>query len=84
MTFTEGDLRSALLDYARQYRIKSNESLRRASHMNEDIMKNRADLEQELVDALLVDFINFIGSERGGNYGIYTKHLKEPLKVIYL
>lgn len=84
MVFTERDFRDALWDCAQKYRKEANECLRRSSHMNENVMKGRDDLEQEVIDALLTDFINYIGLQRGGDYGFYTKDLKGPPKVIYL
>lgn len=77
MVFTEGDLRDAMWNCAKEYRGLANESLRRNSHMNEGVMKGREDLSQKVIDALLADFINYVGSQRGGDYGLYVEHLKD-------
>ena len=63
-----------LESYSREYRISANDSLRRNSHMNDKVMLRRKDLDQELIDALLVDFVNYIGSRQGLDYGMYVKH----------
>ena len=45
-----------------------------------EALKRRGDIEvwlsQEIIDALLVDFINYYGSRRGGDYGLYVEDLE--------
>ena len=74
---TKGELMKMLESYSREYRISANDSLRRNSHMNDKVMLRRKDLDQELIDALLVDFVNYIGSRQGLDYGMYVKHFFE-------
>jgi len=45
--------------------------------MNADVMSHRENIPQEVVDALLVDFINYVGVWQGVDYGMYTKDLNE-------
>ena len=61
----------------RTYRLDANNSLRRNSHMNANVMSHRENIPQEVVDALLVDFINYVGVWQGVDYGMYTKDLNE-------
>jgi hypothetical protein len=73
----EGELLEILVETINDYRLDANDSLRRNAHMNNDVMKNREDIPQEVIDALLVDFVNYFGLRRGGDYGLYTKDLKK-------
>lgn len=72
--------RKELLDYlvscARVYHKGAMKSIIRNNHMNE-VTGNPID--QRDIDALLVDFINFIGSNQGLDLGLYTKDLREPI-----
>ena len=56
------------------YRKNVPESLRRNCHMNE---YNDEPIPQNVTDAILVDFINFIGMRQGVDYALYTKDLEE-------
>lgn len=50
------------------------ESVKRNSHMNnyED-----EEISQTAINAILVDFINFVGMRQGVDFGMYTKDLHE-------
>ena len=63
------------------YRLGTNDSLRRSCHMNNHVMEDREDIPQEVIDALLVDFLNYMGTWQGVNYGMYTRHLEEEPTV---
>jgi len=60
-------------DYAKKYRAEAQQSLVRNNHMNgiEDFEK----VEQRIIDAVLTDFINYIASKYGIDYGLYSKNL---------
>jgi len=73
----EGQLFKILVRTINEYRLDANDSLRRCSNMNEKVMENRENIPQEIIDALLVDFVNYFGSRRGGDYGLYTEDLKK-------
>lgn len=60
--------------YADKYRKEAQQSLTRNNHMNE--IEDDELVQQRHVDAVLVDFINFIGVKRGIDYALYTKDLK--------
>lgn len=66
-----------LLDYlenqACEYRLIAKNSIKRNKHMN-NIEKNDM-IEQKVVDAILVDFINYIALYQGVDLGLYTKYL---------
>ena len=62
---------------AQEYRLIANDSLRKNQHMIEYAMKNKPDISQEIIDALLVDFINYVGTSQRSYYGLQVKHLKE-------
>jgi hypothetical protein len=67
-----------LLEYlertAKEYRLGCRESLIRNSHMND--LGGECDVDQKLVDAILVDFINKVGVDQWVDYGLYTKDLR--------
>lgn len=66
--FTKGDLMKLLKTEARSYKLIANDSLRRNFHMNNSVMEERKNISQEIVDALLVDFINYVGVGQGMDY----------------
>ena len=61
-----------LATYARFYREDAVESVKRNSHMNEATGNT---IDQKDVDALLVDFINYIASRHGVDYAMYVEDL---------
>ena len=69
------DLLNYLEAMAKEYRLKAKVSIRRNKHMN-DIGKS-VEINQQCIDAILVDYINYIGTFQGLDYGLYVKHLKE-------
>ena len=68
-----------LLEYlertAKEYRLGCRESLIRNGHMND--LGGECDVDQKVVDAILVDFINKVGVDQWVDYGLYTKDLRE-------
>ena len=60
--------------YADEYSIEAKTSLIRNNHMNE--IKNE-EIDQKIIDAVLVDFINFIGLKHGVDYALYTTDLRK-------
>jgi len=68
--------------YINEYRLGANNSLRRNSHMNESVMESKEDVPQQVMDALLVDFVNYVGVQQGLDYGLYTKHLRKKIKSL--
>lgn len=70
---TKGDILRLLSDMAILYRKEGiRKSIRCNRHMNQ--WKGEG-FNQALADAMLVDFINFIGNFQGIDYGIYTRDL---------
>lgn len=81
---TRGELLNILSEEAKSYRGDAYESIKRNKHMNDlspaDIRKlEKLDptLLQGLIDAVLVDFINYLATGQGIDYGLYTKHFFE-------
>lgn len=64
-----------LTKFAKDYRIKAMSSIERNAHMN---CHTGAEISQDNIDALLVDFINFIGVRNGIDYALYTSDLSKP------
>jgi len=60
-------------DYAKKYRGVAQQSLERNNYMNQ--IEDGEQIQQRIIDAVLVDFINYIGMMHGIDYGIYTKDL---------
>jgi len=61
---------------ATEYRKDSIASLKRNNHMN-TIKDDNQLPNQEQVDAILTDFINYIGVYQGIDYALYTSDLIE-------
>lgn len=58
-----------------KYRKTAQETVIRNNHMND--LKGDEKISQETIDAVLVDYINFIAMKAGLDYGLYTEDLKE-------
>jgi len=67
------DVLNTLSQTAQDYRAEANESIFRNRHMN--TIKDKPNMEQGLIDAFLVDFINYVGACKGIDYAMYTKDL---------
>jgi hypothetical protein len=63
-----------LAEDAKKYRADAQRSLKRNEHMND--LKSDDVPTQTQIDAVLVDFINFIGMCRAVDYAMYTKDLR--------
>jgi hypothetical protein len=74
------DVLDALVDYAKNRRTDISESIVRSKHMND--LKGNVKISQEVIDAVLVDFINQIGAMQGIDYALYTKDLRITKKEI--
>jgi hypothetical protein len=73
---TSGELLSLLTNFAKDYVPTAVGSVIRNNHMND--LPEKAKVSQKVVDAVVVDFINFIGNRYCVDYGLYTKDLNEP------
>lgn len=82
MALTRGDLLKLLEKEAKDYREKALDSVRRNCHMNglteADIVEVRKNPElfRRFAEAVLVDFVNWVGVGQGLDYGLKTSHLK--------
>lgn len=75
MYFSDIDV---LTKCATEYRKDCQESLYRNRHMNDFVFKpDRPVVSQEIVDAILVDFINFVGMKNCGDVGLYTQDIQK-------
>lgn len=71
---TRGELIELLVREAKRYHKNGiKESITRNSHMND--YKGRR-FPNKTVEAVLVDFVNFIAVNQGIDLGLYTKDLK--------
>ena len=77
MELSKRELMVYLEREARLYRLTANDSLRRNEHLTEYPMAEREIIPQGVIDALLVDFINHIGTGQGLDEGFSIKYLKE-------
>jgi hypothetical protein len=71
--FTKKVFYDILIDMAKEYRLKAKENVIRNGHMNETKNFN---VSQTDIDAILVDYINFVMYKQGLDLGLYTKDLK--------
>jgi len=67
---TKAQMLDMLTEQAREFRKDTN-VFRRNNHMH----KMRKQPSQTTIDAILVSFINQVGTMQGLDYGLYTKHL---------
>lgn len=72
--YTAEELVDVLIADAKEYAPDACDSIMRNKHMN-NIGPDVA-IEPDLVDATIVDFINFVGSTRGLDVAMYTVDLK--------
>ena len=64
-----------LKKYADKYSVNAKSSLVRNNHMND--IKDNEEIDQRVIDAVLVDFINFIGMKNCVDYALYTRDLRD-------
>lgn len=80
---TRGELCQMLEKVAISYRLDCKNSIVRSSHMNK---YNGEEIQQETIDAILVDFINKVALFQGIDLGLYTFDIdgsgREPANVI--
>ena len=69
---TKIELLDMLKKNAEDYREGAKDSLKRNNHMN---AYKDEELPQNVIDALLVDFINFVGTKQCIDYALYTSDL---------
>jgi hypothetical protein len=71
---TRGELVEWLVKNVKEYRNSGVlKSVRRNNHMNDYKGEN---VSQETLDAVLVDFVNFLGMQQGIDLAMYTSDLK--------
>jgi len=68
------ELLEALNKFAKTYAPQAIDSIKRNSHMN-NITQDEP-ISNKVTDAILVDFINYIGMQHGIDYGLYTQDLR--------
>lgn len=68
-----GNFLAICKNYAREYRTLANDSIRRNRHMNH---ATENPIPQNDIDAMLVDFINFMGVRNGVDYALYTSDIQ--------
>lgn len=61
---------------AKSYRLDAVKSINRNSHMNS--LGGKCELDQDQIDAVLTDFINFNGMKMGCDYGLFACDLAKP------
>jgi hypothetical protein len=71
---TIGEELQKLTEFAKDYRKESQNSLERNRHMNE--IEEGEQVQQRIIDAVLTDFINYVGVRHCCDYGLYTSYLK--------
>lgn len=71
---TNGELLNRITEDAQAYRLDARASIARNKHMN--TLRGHCLLSQDEIDALLVDFINFVGVQCGVDFGLYVKDFR--------
>lgn len=70
---TKGAFMSVIEMISRDYYKDAPQSILRNNHMNN--LKGDEVINKDVVEAVIVDFINFIGMKQGLDYGMYIKDL---------
>lgn len=70
---TKIQLLEMLKDYAVEYSAMVEESIHRNNHMNNIVEGDT--VKQHISDAILVDFLNYVGMKQAVDYGMYTSDL---------
>lgn len=65
----------SLTRQAQEYRADAQKSLERNRHMNE--IEQGEQVQQRIIDAVLTDFINYLGMKQGADFGLYTEDLRK-------
>lgn len=65
----------SLTRQAQEYRADAQKSLERNRHMNE--IEQGEQVQQRIIDAVLTDFINYLGMKQGVDFGLYTEDLRK-------
>ena len=65
-----------LTENAKEYKLIAKDSVKRNKHMNQGI-DDFDIIRQAVIDAVLVDFINYIGVKSGIDYALYTSDLNK-------
>ena len=69
-----GELIKFTVDCAKLYVDGAKASIKRNSHMN---FYDNESVAQSTIDALIVDFVNFMGVKQGLDWGLYTRDLRK-------
>jgi hypothetical protein len=77
---TTGEVLQLLTNFAKDYAPIGAESIKRNVHMNE--VTDQSTISQKVLDAVLVDFINYIGSQYCVDYGLYTSDLRTTKRPV--
>jgi len=72
---TVGEFLKALSNYAKEYRKEACVSIVRNRHMNKLCENHKVD--KDVVEAVIVDFINYIGVCNCVDYAMYTSDLSD-------
>jgi len=70
---TKIELLKLIKNAAISYSEIANTSIHNNNHMNN--IATNIKIEQNIIDAILVDFINYIGVKQGIDYAMYTSDL---------
>jgi len=68
------ELLTLLTGFAKEYVPDAIASVSRNSHMN-NLMNAEESVTRTVAEAVIVDFINFVGFRQGVDYGLYTSDL---------
>jgi hypothetical protein len=72
------DVLNFLVSYAKKYVKEGKDSVKKNRHMNE--LEKDDSVTQQQVEAVVVDFINYIGVKCGIDYALYTSDVQEGEK----
>ena len=64
-----------LTKYADEYKDDCVDSIKRNGHMNKVYKKEADEIDQKVIDAILVDFINLVGRKQCVDYALCTSDL---------
>jgi hypothetical protein len=75
LKMTKKEFMNIIEQDAKEYYKDAKDSIIRNKGMNN--LKGDEIIDKNIVEATIVDFINFLGYKQGLDYGMYVKHLYE-------
>jgi hypothetical protein len=74
-TMLTTELLDMLIRHAKEYRVDRLSSLARNTHMHDVTLEALAATSPDVLDAVMVDYLNFVAARQGVDLGLYAEDL---------